>query len=274
MKAPQFSIIIPALNEEKFLPRLLESLVVQSEKNFEVIVVDGKSKDGTVAAANSFKKKLPSCTVTISPIQSLPEQRNLGASIARGEWLVFVDADSILLPYFLCQIASYVADFSPDFFTSWMRPDSEEMGDAILVLFWNLVLEGLIRIKRQLAPGPLTIVKRTLFNEIGGYDRSHDFNEDVDFSLRMYRHGIPLKILRETLYIVSLRRLRAQGKLRVAQQYVQASLPILFLNRSLSKMPGYIMGGHLYDKKKKPIGISVIRSFNKQLKKLRKEMGF
>lgn len=59
MVAPRFSVIIPTLNEEKFLPNLLTSLSEQTEESFEVIVVDGKSKDKTVAVAESFKKKLP-----------------------------------------------------------------------------------------------------------------------------------------------------------------------------------------------------------------------
>ena len=49
--AKTYSVIIPTLNEEKFLPNLLESLIVQTDKHFEVIVVDGSSKDKTVAIA-------------------------------------------------------------------------------------------------------------------------------------------------------------------------------------------------------------------------------
>jgi hypothetical protein len=272
MKAPKFSIIIPALNEEKFLPNLLDSLSNQTFANFEVIVVDGKSKDSTVLVAKSYTGKVPALTTLISEKRSLPAQRNLGASKATGEWLIFVDADSVLLPYCLTQIDAYISRENPKFFTSWCTPDSNDMGDALIVLFWNLVLESLIRFKRQLSPGPLTVIRKDVFSDIGGYDLTHDFNEDVDLSLRLYTHGISLTMLRETVYVVSLRRLRAQGKLKVAQQYVQASLPVLFFSKSLSKMPGYIMGGHLYDKKKKPLKALELKSINKKLQAILKDL--
>ena len=58
-KKPFFSIIIPALNEEKYLPLLLSDLAKQTMRDFEVVVVDGKSEVKTVVTAKSFAKSLP-----------------------------------------------------------------------------------------------------------------------------------------------------------------------------------------------------------------------
>ena len=52
---PFFSVIIPCLNEEKYLPKLLKDLQGQIDRNFEVIVVDGKSEDRTVEVAKKFE---------------------------------------------------------------------------------------------------------------------------------------------------------------------------------------------------------------------------
>src|SRR5258706_4031142 len=93
--AIRFSVVIPALNEEKFLPKLLASLAAQTVKDFEVVVVDGSSKDKTVTVARSFAKKLPKLQVVVSKVASLPLQRNLGAKKTTGEWLIFIDADSV-----------------------------------------------------------------------------------------------------------------------------------------------------------------------------------
>jgi glycosyltransferase involved in cell wall biosynthesis len=266
MSKPLFSIIIPALNEEKFLPHLLESLAAQTEKNFEVIVVDGSSKDKTVALANSFRSKLPTLDVVVSKKASLPLQRNIGAQKAKGDWFIFIDADSVMLPYFLGRVETFIQEAHPKLMTTWCRPDSEIQGDAFITLFWNIALESLVRFKRPMAPGPLTIVDKETFHAVGGYDEHHAFNEDIDFSLRLDKKGIKLRIMRETLYVISLRRLRAQGTLRVVQQYAQAALPVLFFKRSLSHMPGYVMGGHLYGKKK--LQPSTLKNFEKSLKKL------
>ena len=90
----RISVVIPALNEEKYLPQLLQSLSEQTQPDFEVVVVDGSSKDRTVELARSFSSKLPALNVIVSPTARLPLQRNLGARATSGEWLVFLDADS------------------------------------------------------------------------------------------------------------------------------------------------------------------------------------
>ena len=108
MKKPFFSVVIPALNEEKFLPNLLASLASQTDRNFEVIVVDGASKDKTVAVAERYKNKLPSLQVIVGAKARLPLQRNIGANAAHGEWYVFVDADTVLLPYCLARLYAYI----------------------------------------------------------------------------------------------------------------------------------------------------------------------
>ena len=58
MSSPYFTIVIPTLNEEDLLPHLLNDLCKQTYKNFDVIVVDGKSLDNTVVKAQAFNKKL------------------------------------------------------------------------------------------------------------------------------------------------------------------------------------------------------------------------
>ncbi len=265
------TIIIPTLNEEKYLPKLLESLASQTVKDFEVIVVDGSSEDKTVELAHTFASKLSKLTVIVSEKASLPLQRNLGAQKANGDWLVFIDADSILLPYSIGRMKQYTKDKRLKFFTTWCRPDTEVQGDAFITLFWNIAIESLVRFKRPMAPGPLTGVNKTAFMLVGGYDEHHAFNEDIDFSLRLDKKGVKLRIIRETLYIVSLRRPRAQGTLRVVQQYVQAALPVLFFKRPLSYMPGYVMGGQIYDEKKKQFKPSVIKRYQTKLRSLMKE---
>lgn len=252
MAVPKFSVIIPALNEEKFLPKLLASLTVQSRRDFEVIVVDGSSKDKTVETAKSFLAKLPSLFIEVSRIASLPLQRNLGAKRARGEWLIFIDADSILLPFFIERISEFIGEQHPKLFTTWFRPDSEVGSDALLTLLGNMFIEGSVVLHRQLSPGPLTVVNRQSYTMIGGYDESLKFSEDFDFAQRLAAAGINLKILRETLYVWSMRRIRKEGKLKMLQFYAKVSLQALLTKKVPGDITGYIMGGHLYKQDKSP----------------------
>ncbi|MBI3577297.1 glycosyltransferase [Candidatus Gottesmanbacteria bacterium] len=250
MGKPTFSVIIPTLNEEVYLPKLLGSLVDQTKKNFEVIVVDGASTDETVEVVRSFGKKIPKLTIIKSKKANLPLQRNLGGKKAVGEWLVFVDADAILLPTFFDRVEQFIERENPRLFTSWSRPDSEVAADALLSLLANMLIEGSIIFHRALSPGSLTIVHRDEFRKISGYNESLSFAEDYDFGQRLIATGIELKVLRETLYVWSLRRLRKEGKLKMLQFYTTLALRTLITKKPPKGVRSYIMGGHLYEKEK------------------------
>lgn len=269
MTRPLFSVIIPTLNEEKFLPNLLFSLSKQTDKNFEVIVVDGSSKDKTIMVARQFAKKLPHLLVKVVKKPSLPLQRNAGAAEAQGKWLVFVDADSILLPYFIDRAAEFIKTHNPKVFTTWFAPDSTNPKDAVYTLFANIYTEATVIFKKPLTPGPLTIVHQTAFDFVGGYDVEHEFNEDADFGLRLFKSGAPIYILREALCIWSLRRFRKEGTLKVINQYILGVLPIVFLNRSIKRMPGYVMGGQMYGKQKSKH--SALLRYERKIRKLLRE---
>lgn len=271
MKGPTFSFIIPTLNEEKFLPNLLTSLSDQSSNDFEIIVVDGLSKDNTLAKAAKFAKKLPRLRVIESKIANLPLQRNLGAKAARGKWLVFVDADTVLLPYCLDRLAFYIQEEHPRFITTWGKPDSRLVQDSVFTLLYNMVLEGGLWVRKQLSPGPFTAIERTAFFKVGGYDEKRGFGEDQDISLRLAGANVPLFLLRETLYVWSLRRFRTYGLLRGSQVYILAGLKVLLTGKNYTNIRGYVMGGHAYGKKLPSAGQSALVQFRRRLRIVMKE---
>ena len=266
------SVIIPTLNEEKFLPKLLDSLVAQTRKNFEVIVVDGQSQDKTVAVAQSYAKKLPKLQVMVSAKANLPLQRNLGAKAARGDWLVFVDADGILMPYFIDRIDNFIKKTSPNWFSTWCLPDSDSSNDAIVTLLVNIYWESTVLIKRPVAPGPLNCIRTDVFHSVGGYNEEQKYNEDVELGLHLDRIGAKLTFLRETLYVWSMRRIRRENKIKVMNQYIVSLIPILLFKRPFKVMPGYTMGGHAYTNKQKSQIAKLLRSYEKSLKRFAKEL--
>ncbi|KKR00545.1 MAG: glycosyl transferase GT2 family [Microgenomates group bacterium GW2011_GWC1_39_12] len=272
MKKPFFSIIIPTLNEEKFLPHLLDSLVVQTNKDFEVIVVDGKSKDNTVQIAKTYISQLPSLVVCVADRASLPHQRNIGAETAKGSWFVFVDADTVLLPYTLERIYHYIKFHDVHILTSWFTPDSEEDKDARFIVLTHLLFESFKMIKRTTAPGPFSVVERDAFYQVGKYDVEHPFLEDQDFSRRATKIGFSIDIIRETLYIWSLRRYRKEGTFRVVQEYMKTILPILFLGKTPKNLVGYAMGGHVFSKRKPTVKQSLLKKAEKQIRSLMQDL--
>ena len=254
MDTPRFSVVIPTLNEEKFLPKLLTSLIRQTVKDFEVIVVDGSSADRTVAVARRFMKRLPMLQVIVSDISGVSRQRNMGAKIAKGTWLVFVDADSVLLPNFFDRITRYIGRKKPKFFTTWFRADVDDPAHAIAGFLGNMSVEGALIIGRPWAPGPLTVVYRSVFDQSGGYDEDASFSEDHDFSMKIVRRGVAFQILREVLYKYSFRRFRKEGPVRALKRYARSTLAAAITKRVPKHMPGFVAGGSIYEthsKKKK-----------------------
>ena len=150
----RFSVIIPTLNEEKFLPKLLTSLTRQTVKNFEVIVVDGQSKDRTIASANAFLSKLP-LTVVPCDTTGVSRQRNTGAQLAKTDWFIFIDADSVLLSNFMERVGRYIDRKHKKFFTTWLKADSDDPGDAIAGFLMNMSIEGAVLIERPWAAGTI-----------------------------------------------------------------------------------------------------------------------
>ncbi|PTR16385.1 glycosyl transferase family 2 [Nitrosospira sp. Nsp2] len=105
------SIIIPAFNEERMIVRCLESIYISLDANHnpgftsEIIVVDNNSTDGTAHLARAAGAR-----VVFEPINQIGRARNAGAAEAQGEWLMFIDADSILSPGLLSEILRLIED--------------------------------------------------------------------------------------------------------------------------------------------------------------------
>jgi glycosyltransferase involved in cell wall biosynthesis len=241
------TIVIPALNEEKYLPHLLQSLAEQTCNDFSVVVVDGSSQDQTVRVAQSFSPRLAELNVIVSPQPNVARQRNLGARAARGEWLVFLDADGVVPPYFIERVQRFIAEQQPEFFTAWSAPDRNAAREAICTLLVNIVVEGGLAVQRPLAPGGLIGVRRTVFDQTGGFDETLTFGEDYNLTQRITARGTPLHVLRETIYAYSLRRMRKVGLWRFAGFYSLAIMRVLVTNQNARHAPGYLMGGQFFE---------------------------
>ncbi len=244
---PLFSVIVPTLNEEKFLPRLLDSLVGQTTKDFEVIVSDGNSKDRTVARALGYKKRLPRLKIVRNAIPGLAMQRNRGARFAKGTWFVFIDADGVLVPHALQRIKAFIQKRKAHHITPLFLPDSKTWQDAVLAHLINFALVGARSIGRPFATGQCSLMTKAMFERVGGYNEHLSWGEDNDISRRIYEQGYPIRILKEPLVFYSLRRFHREGVLRTLMTSVKAALLLILTKKTPSSVSGYSMGGQLYE---------------------------
>jgi len=92
-----FSVIIPTYNSSDTISKCLESLVRQSYKNFEIIIVDGLSSDNTITLANLYKEKFTNIQFISGKDKGIYDAMNKGISLSNGEWLYFLGSDDYLL---------------------------------------------------------------------------------------------------------------------------------------------------------------------------------
>lgn len=105
VQGPLVSIIIPAFNEEKYLPKLITSIKHQTYRDIEIIVVDNLSTDKTASVA----REMGAVVITVAE-KNLPFVRNKGAEKARGEILFFIDADSLIENSYVERLVNALSD--------------------------------------------------------------------------------------------------------------------------------------------------------------------
>ena len=89
-----FSIIVPVLNQVKYIDECLFSILKQKYKNYEIIIIDGKSNDGTLKKVKKIKKKYKKkIKLIINSKLSQAAAINLGIKLAKGQWITWQNAD-------------------------------------------------------------------------------------------------------------------------------------------------------------------------------------
>ena len=215
---PRISIVIPSLNEEKYLPLLLESISEQTYKDYEVILADAGSTDKTLDVAGRYGVKIVK--------GGMPGPgRNRGAEVAKGEFLFFFDSDVVIPPDFLEKAITEMDEKYIDLATCEFLPISDLNIDKVLFEFSNLIVKVNLNINPR-AAGFCIFINRRLFNRINGFDEKVLIAEDHDLVERATKFR-PLKFLNSTSLNVSVRRLDKEGRLSLLQKYLKVELHLL-----------------------------------------------
>jgi glycosyltransferase involved in cell wall biosynthesis len=272
MDHPALSIIIPVLNEEKYLPSLLTDLSLQTYRDFEVIIVDGQSQDKTVAKANQFTHRLPRLSILFSDLRNVCHQRNLGAQMATANLLLFMDADN-RLPTFFLQGLKYRLDLTnPDIFSTWIGAEDDSTNSNALATVINLYLD----IQKN-TTNPFTIegmlgFKKDLFHKLKGFNPNLVVAEGNDIVKKGIKKGHRFEIYKDPTYIFSLRRLRKQGTLKTLGSIAQLELSRLLgtpLNKKNAARLYPMKGGDFFNQEQinQPIFNSLVNSLKLQKQK-------
>lgn len=187
-----FSVIIPVFNGEKFVSEAIESAISQIGVNSEIIVVDDGSTDNTINIIRGFGDRV---TLYEQKNSGVSVARNYGASKAKGEYLAFLDADDVWLSGKLEKQYGKILDGYDLVFTD--RYNFGEVGDlpefhsGVFEFPEGDVFEKLIY--RNFITNSSVVVKKTIYEEFGGYDDNLFTCEDWDLWLRIstkYKIGV------------------------------------------------------------------------------------
>ena len=212
------SIVIPTYNEEDHLPAILASIKKQTFQPEEVIVSDNNSTDKTPEIAEDFGAVLVK--------GGLPGPgRNRGAEGARGDYILFLDADVVLHDAdFLKKAVLEMEDRKIDLGVPDVLPETDSFLEKTLHDFYNWYVRKLERIHPH-APGFCMMVKREAHEKIGGFDETVLFCEDHDYALRIKREGLVFRVLSFGVP-VSTRRFSRDGHFRTSLKFVLAEIYI------------------------------------------------
>jgi glycosyltransferase involved in cell wall biosynthesis len=196
---PAVSIIVPARNEEACLGSCLESLLAQNGVDFEIIVVDDSSTDRTRAIAESFSKvrvmspgPLPSgCSGKCNAAQA-------GADVARGDWLLFTDADTVHYPGSLARALAEAREHRADLLSYSPRQEVHGIIERALMTVIFAELASTYRpgeVSDPASPaaaanGQFLLITRAAYNAIGGHASvARTLLEDVALAQAVKRSG-------------------------------------------------------------------------------------
>ncbi len=196
MTAPSFSFVIPAYNAAPTLPAALASVRAQTDADYEVIVVDDGSADGSGDVAERL-----GATVVRQVNAGLPAARNAGVRAARGRWLAFLDSDDLLMPGYLARMRSLM-ESRPDaglaYCDAWIFDEARgrvyrrsAMGpyrpadppQEAAPFFRALVRSNFVYVA--------AVTPRELIESLGGFEESLRAAEDWQMWLRVAAAGHP-----------------------------------------------------------------------------------
>ena len=229
---PHISIVIPAKNEEGYIDDCLKSIESQTFKDYEIIIVDG-GDDRTMEIARKYGAK-----VIIEKRKGPATARNIGAKHAKGEILIFADADVRFEQNFLMKIER---KFNRDIGGAICKSCAYDaktgkyniLYDLTNIFAWFLIKCGLI-----VTTGSCFIYRKNMFEKAGGFDEKLCTAEDHDLAKRISKIA-RFEMFNDLTINTSARRANRMGFNKAVLLTVKSSLFYFFKHKGLYEYWNY-----------------------------------
>lgn len=233
---PAISVIVPTLNEEKLLGRMLRQFTPELVRKYdlEVVVSDGGSTDTTLTIARECAHVVVENRDGVK--QTISLGRNMGARHARGRIFVFLNADTFLhdSDKFFRRVIEEINRDGVVAVTCSVEvyPEEQRLSDKLYHGFYNWLFSMMNRVGMGMGRGECHVMKREVFEKVGGYAARIAAGEDYDLFRRLEKLG-RIRFLNDVLVYESPRRYRKYGYTYVTASWFMNFLAVFFLRRSI-----------------------------------------
>jgi glycosyltransferase involved in cell wall biosynthesis len=193
--SPTFSVLVPTFNQENYLPLTLNSLLAQTRQDWEAVVVDDGSTDGTWEILQSYAARDPRIRPFQQPNGGVGSALNHALAEARAPWICWLSSDDLYEPDSLATFASGIADYpSARFFYGNFFQLFEETGEKRPMLSHRQVdlppfdLQTLSLLGANYINGITVCIQKTIFDEVGAWKPELRYAQDHDLWLRISAH--------------------------------------------------------------------------------------
>jgi peptidoglycan-N-acetylglucosamine deacetylase len=218
----KFSFIIPSLNEGRYIGRCLASIKRQRRRDYEIIVVDSRSRDATVKIAKRYGAR-----VLTGERKGPGIARNVGAKLAKGEILEFSDADVAFDKNFLDMLEKSMKRCTVGGVCNMGIYDASGKMTRVSYRMANLIIRFLIALGKPMTMGSCFIYRKSVFKRVGGFNPAFLTNEDHDLARRASRQG-RFSYFKNAKIKTSTRRVRKWGMRKAVRVYFKSTLTYWF----------------------------------------------
>jgi len=180
-----FSIIIPTFNSAETLDICLESIANQTFCDFEVLIIDGLSKDNTTEIAEKYRSKLRTLTIMSEPDQGIYDAMNKGIDLAKGVWLYFLGCDDNLTDNKVLEnVSEEILKGGYDLIYG------KVIGKSSLIVY---DYDSVYKVLTTGIHHQSVFYKKSLFNKLGKYDLKFAVAADYHFTLKVFTENTFIK---------------------------------------------------------------------------------
>lgn len=229
---PKLSIITVCYNAAPLIQQSLYSAINQTFQDFELVIVDGESKDNTLTLLQPFKSKIGK--VVSEKDAGIYDAMNKGVSIAKGEWIYFLNAgDAFFDTLVLEKVFAEINTARPDFLYAKVQTLNEPTG--IDYVAGEKVLPKDFWHKYPICH-QATFVKRAVFYKIGMFNTKYQLISDTEWFIRLFgRKDLQTRFMDEVVAFYDVTGATYQKRMLGMREYIHASfkhfpLPIALLN--------------------------------------------